>query len=97
MARVLIIGAGGVGAVVAHKCASVPEVFTEIMLASRTKSKCDKIAAEIGGNRIQTAQVDADNVVCNVADLTSGVYVVRIRALRQAQGAVVSQQKFVKE
>jgi saccharopine dehydrogenase (NAD+, L-lysine-forming) len=32
------------------------------MLASRTKSKCDSIAARIGGNRIQTAQVDADNV-----------------------------------
>ena len=62
MARVLIIGAGGVGSVVAHKCASVPEVFTEIMLASRTKAKCDAIAAQIGGNRIQTAQVDADNV-----------------------------------
>jgi saccharopine dehydrogenase (NAD+, L-lysine-forming) len=62
MAKVLIIGAGGVGAVVAHKCASVPEVFTDIMLASRTKSKCDKIAAAVGGNRIKTAQVDADNV-----------------------------------
>jgi len=62
MAKVLIIGAGGVGSVVAHKCASVPEVFTEIMLASRTKAKCDAIAAQIGGNRIQTAQVDADNV-----------------------------------
>ena len=62
MARVLIIGAGGVGSVVAHKCASVPEVFTEIMLASRTKAKCDAIAAHIGGNRIKTAQVDADNV-----------------------------------
>lgn len=62
MAKVLIIGAGGVGAVVAHKCASVPEVFTDIMLASRTKSKCDKIAEAVGGNRIKTAQVDADNV-----------------------------------
>lgn len=62
MGRVLIIGAGGVGAVVAHKCASVPAVFEEIMLASRTKSKCDKIAQRIGGNRIKTAQVDADNV-----------------------------------
>lgn len=62
MAKVLIIGAGGVGAVVAHKCASVPEVFTDIMLASRTKSKCDKIAAAVGGDRIKTAQVDADNV-----------------------------------
>ena len=62
MSKVLIIGAGGVGAVVAHKCASVPEVFSEIMLASRTKAKCDKIAAAVGGNRIQTAQVDADNV-----------------------------------
>ena len=62
MGKVLIIGAGGVGAVVAHKCASVPEVFSEIMLASRTKEKCDKIAAAIGGNRIKTAKVDADNV-----------------------------------
>lgn len=60
--RILIIGAGGVGAVVTYKCASVPEVFGEIMLASRTKAKCDKIAASIGNNRIQTAQVNADNV-----------------------------------
>lgn len=62
MSRVLIIGAGGVGTVVATKMASLPEVFTDIMLASRTKSKCDAIAERIGGNRIQTAQVDADNV-----------------------------------
>jgi saccharopine dehydrogenase (NAD+, L-lysine-forming) len=62
MGKVLIIGAGGVGTVVAHKVASVPEVFSEIMLASRTKSKCDAIARSIGGNRIQTAAVDAENV-----------------------------------
>ncbi|MBU1171493.1 MAG: saccharopine dehydrogenase family protein [Proteobacteria bacterium] len=61
MSRVMIIGAGGVGHVVAHKCAQVPDVFSDIMLASRTKSKCDAIAAGI--NRpIKTAQVDADNV-----------------------------------
>lgn len=62
MSKVLIIGAGGVGTVVVHKVASVPEVFSEIMLASRTKSKCDAIAKQIGGNRIQTAAVDAENV-----------------------------------
>ena len=62
MGKVLIIGAGGVGTVVAHKVAQNPDVFTEIVLASRTKSKCDAIAQAIGGNRIQTAQVDADNV-----------------------------------
>ena len=45
MAHVLIIGAGGVGSVVAHKCAQVPEVFSHITLASRTKTKCDAIAA----------------------------------------------------
>lgn len=63
MSKVLIIGAGGVGSVVAHKCAMNSEVFTDIMLASRTKSKCDKIAAEIEqmhGVKISTAQVDAD-------------------------------------
>ncbi|MDR1153546.1 MAG: saccharopine dehydrogenase family protein [Bacteroidales bacterium] len=62
MSKVLIIGAGGVGTVAAHKIASVPEVFGDMMLASRTKSKCDAIAAAIGGNRIRTAQVDADHV-----------------------------------
>ncbi|HON18921.1 MAG TPA: saccharopine dehydrogenase family protein [Salinivirgaceae bacterium] len=62
MSKVLIIGAGGVGSVVTQKCAQVPEVFTDIMLASRTKSKCDAIAQRVGGNRIKTAQVDADNV-----------------------------------
>lgn len=64
MSKVLIIGAGGVGGVVAHKCAQVPETFTEIMLASRTKSKCDRIAAEVKemqGRDILTAQLDADD------------------------------------
>jgi saccharopine dehydrogenase (NAD+, L-lysine forming) len=62
MGKVLIIGAGGVGTVVAHKMAGLQDVFSEIMLASRTKSKCDNIAARIGNNRIKTAQVDADHV-----------------------------------
>ena len=62
MSKVLVIGAGGVGTVVVYKMAGLPEVFTEIMLASRTKSKCDEISAKIGGNRVKTAQVDADNV-----------------------------------
>ena len=62
MGRVLIIGAGGVGTVVAKKVAQNSDVFTDIMLASRTKSKCDKIASEIKNVKIQTAAVDADNV-----------------------------------
>ena len=71
MGKVLIIGAGGVGTVVAVKMAGLPEVFSEILLASRTKSKCDAIAARVGGNRIQTAQVDADNVPELVALINS--------------------------
>jgi len=62
MAKVLIIGAGGVGSVVAHKLAKVPQVFSDISLASRTKSKCDLIAKAVGANKIKTAQVDADDV-----------------------------------
>ncbi|WP_026994229.1 saccharopine dehydrogenase family protein [Flectobacillus major] len=64
--KVLIIGAGGVGNVVAKKCAMNPDVFSEVVLASRTKKKCDAIAeecAKIGlPTPVQTAQVDADNV-----------------------------------
>lgn len=59
MGKVLIIGAGGVGRVVAHKCAEVPDIFQEIYLASRTIKKCDEIASEIQ-KPIKTAKVDAD-------------------------------------
>ena len=65
MGKVLIIGAGGVGTVVAHKVAQNTNVFTEIVLASRTKSKCDIIAEDVKKRynvNIKTAQVDADNV-----------------------------------
>jgi saccharopine dehydrogenase (NAD+, L-lysine-forming) len=62
MNKVLIIGAGGVGGVVVHKCAQRPDIFSSITLASRTRSKCDAIAAEIKSSVIKTAQVDADNV-----------------------------------
>ena len=47
MANVLIVGAGGVGQVVTHKCAQVPEVFSQITLADRTLDKCERIAAQI--------------------------------------------------
>jgi saccharopine dehydrogenase (NAD+, L-lysine-forming) len=63
--KVIIIGAGGVGQVVAHKCAQLPDVFSEIVLASRTKSKCDNIAKQIKASYdrdIETDQVDADSV-----------------------------------
>ena len=62
MSKVLIIGAGGVGTVVAHKCAQNPDVFNEIVIASRTRSKCDAVAQAIGKPNIVTDQVDADSV-----------------------------------
>jgi saccharopine dehydrogenase (NAD+, L-lysine forming) len=63
--RVLIIGAGGVGGVVVHKCAQVPEVFGDITLASRTLARCENIrrqVRELRGRDIQIAKVDADDV-----------------------------------
>lgn len=60
MSKVLIIGAGGVGGVVVHKCARVSEVFSEIVLASRTIDKCEKIKSQLS-KPIETARVDADN------------------------------------
>ncbi len=64
--KVLIIGAGGVGSVVTHKCAMNRDVFGEICLASRRKSSCDKIAKQIE-SEVHTAQVDADNTAETVA------------------------------
>lgn len=66
MSKVLIIGAGGVGRVVTYKCAQHPEVFSEIMLASRTVSKCEDIVRDVardtGHQHLSTAAVDAENV-----------------------------------
>lgn len=60
MSKVLIIGAGGVSNVVVRKCAENSKVYSEILLASRTKSKCDAIAEDIRNIPVHTAKVDAD-------------------------------------
>ncbi len=71
MAKIMIIGAGGVANVAAHKCAQNSDVFGEMMIASRTKSKCDDIkkAIEAKGTKtlITTAQIDADDVAALTA------------------------------
>ena len=61
MGKVLIIGAGSVGNVVVRKCAMLPEVFTDICLASRRVEKCDRIAEQLS-RPILTAQLDAMDV-----------------------------------
>ena len=64
MAKALIIGAGGVASVAVHKCVQNSEVFEEICIASRTKSKCDVLKEKLDGQgcKISTAKVDANNV-----------------------------------
>ncbi len=64
MGKALIIGAGGVASVTVHKCCQNPDVFEEICIASRTKSKCDALKEKLDGGRtkISTAQLNADNV-----------------------------------
>lgn len=62
MGKALIIGAGGVASVVAHKCCQNPEVFEEICIASRTLSKCEALKNKLMGGmtKVSTALVDAD-------------------------------------
>lgn len=70
MARVMVVGAGGVGRVVTHKLAALQE-FEEILLTSRTLERCKQVAESISSRQIQTAQVDADDVSQTVALLKS--------------------------
>jgi saccharopine dehydrogenase (NAD+, L-lysine forming) len=65
MAKVLVIGAGGVGSVAVHKMAMNPDIFGEVHLASRTKSKCDAIAESVKsriGKQVSTYEIDAEDV-----------------------------------
>ena len=70
MGKALIIGCGGVASVAIHKCCQNSDEFSEIMIASRTKSKCDALKEKLEGTtktKIHTAQVDADNVDALIA------------------------------
>ncbi|MFT4026109.1 MAG: saccharopine dehydrogenase family protein [Novosphingobium sp.] len=65
MSKVLVIGAGGVGSVAVHKMAMNPEIFSDVHLASRTKSKCDAIAESVKartGQTVSTYAIDAEDV-----------------------------------
>ena len=62
--KLLVIGCGGVATVAIHKCCQNP-VFTEIMIASRTESKCVDLVEKLRDKtkaKLFTATVDADNV-----------------------------------
>ncbi len=61
MSHVLIIGAGGVGRVVTHKCVMNKETFSKITLASRRLESCKGIADELPAGSVNIEQVDADN------------------------------------
>jgi saccharopine dehydrogenase (NAD+, L-lysine-forming) len=70
MSKVLIIGAGGVGGVVTHKCVGDEDTFSEVVLASRTLARCEKIQEQVRqlrGREVEIAQVDADDVAQTVA------------------------------
>lgn len=65
MAKIIIVGAGGVGNVVAHKCAKLPKLFDDILIVSRTLTKCNEIASNIFEKTkiiIRTAVLDADDL-----------------------------------
>ena len=65
MSITLVIGAGGVSSVAVHKMAMNPDIFSEIHLASRTRSKCDSIAASVKqrtGQDVATYEIDAEEV-----------------------------------
>ncbi len=74
MAHVLIIGAGGVGRVVTHKCVMNKDVFTKITLASRRLESCKTIQEELPAGAVEIEQIDADNTT-ELAEL-----IVRIKA-----------------
>ncbi len=67
MSTVLIIGAGGVGGVVTHKCVLNKETFSKIVLASRRIESCEKIQKQLPEGAIEIAQVDADDTVQTAA------------------------------
>ena len=70
MSKVLIIGAGGVGGVVTHKCAEDSDTFSEIVLASRTLSRCEGIQKQVRdmrGREIEIDRLDANDVAQTVA------------------------------
>ncbi len=63
--KLLVIGCGGVAQVAIQKCCQADDVFTEILIASRTKSKCDALVEKIKDKtkaKLSTAKVDADSV-----------------------------------
>ena len=66
MSKVLVIGCGGVAGVAISKCCQVSEVFTELCIASRTKPKCDALAAKLAPitkTKITTAQTTCSSFV----------------------------------
>ena len=78
MGRALIIGAGGVASVVVHKCCQNSEVFEEICIASRTKSKCDALKEKLQGGKTKIRAKTYDIYLISGAESTlKSIYFLR--------------------
>ena len=74
MSRLLVIGCGGVAQVAIQKCCQNSDTFDELMIASRTISKCNKLKEKLEGKtntKVTTAQVDADDTAALVKLINS--------------------------
>ncbi|MBO7652418.1 MAG: T9SS type A sorting domain-containing protein [Bacteroidales bacterium] len=83
---------------VASIIAVFPNPVNEILNITSLEIISEIEIVNVMGQVVKRIDVNSDNVVCDVKDLTSGVYVVRIRTLSGVEGsATLSQRKFVKE
>ena len=92
MSRLMIIGCGGVASVAIHKCCQNSEVFEEIMIASRTVSKCDALKEKLqptAKTKITTAKVDAASTqLTGIADQVAAQLAVLQQAVTGSKAAL---------
>ena len=81
---------------VENNIAIFPNPATDILNITSSEEISEIEIVNTLGQVVYRTEVNSDNAVCDIEDLPSGVYMVRIRTLRQAQGAEI-QKKFVKE
>jgi hypothetical protein len=73
-----------------------PNPATDILNITSSETISEIEIVNTLGQVVKRIEVNADNAICNVNNLPNGIYVVRIRTLRHAQGAEI-QRKFIKE
>ena len=91
------VSTSGIDENITDGIAIYPNPVGDILNITSSETISEIEIVNVMGQVVKRMEINSDNAVCNLEDLTSGIYVVNIHSMSLSKRAIVVRQKFRKE